>query len=66
MKVLAHLDPVVLERALLDELAETCPRAEPHAALVIVPNSRLAGHVERHDETIGSEARRVSQKQGGI
>ena len=47
MKVLAHLDPVVLERALLDELAETCPRAEPHAALVIVPNSRLAGHVER-------------------
>jgi len=47
MKVLAHLDPVVLERTLLDELAGFRPRGEPSAALVIVPTARLAGHLER-------------------
>ncbi len=47
MKVLAHLDPVVLERTLLDELVELRARNEALAALVIVPTGRLAGHVER-------------------
>ena len=44
MKVLAHLDPVVLERTLLDELAEFPPSS---AAVVIVPTRRLAGHLEQ-------------------
>lgn len=44
MKVLAHLDPVVLERTLLDELAESSPSS---AAVVIVPTRRLAGHLEQ-------------------
>ena len=47
MKVLAHLDPVVLERTLLDELVEFLPHGEQSAALVIVPTRRLAGHLEQ-------------------
>ena len=47
MKVLAHLDPVVLEHTLLDEVDGSHPRDGPSAALVIVPTRRLAGHVEQ-------------------
>jgi len=47
MKVLAHLDPVVLERTLLDELVESRVQGEPTSVLVVVPTRRLAGHVER-------------------
>ncbi|MHC4831522.1 MAG: PD-(D/E)XK nuclease family protein, partial [Planctomycetota bacterium] len=47
MKILAHLDPVVLESVLLDELVESRSQKEPTAALVIVPTHRLAGHLEQ-------------------
>ena len=47
MRVLAHPDPVVLERALLRELDHVHPAGEPGRTLVIVPTRRLVRHLQR-------------------
>ena len=47
MKVLAHVDPVVLERELLSRVDAAHPRGSVARTLVLVPTSRLAEHVQR-------------------
>lgn len=47
MKVLAHIDPVVLERELLSRVDSIHPRDRVARTLVLVPTNRLAEHVQR-------------------
>ena len=47
MKVLAHLDPHVLERALLDRAAAALSAERYGRVVVLVPTTRLAEHVQR-------------------
>lgn len=47
MRVLAHLDPTVLERELLSQVSRAGRAREPHRILVVVPTTRLADHVQR-------------------
>lgn len=47
MRVLAHIDPVVLERELLSRVDEAHPRDGVARTLVLVPTNRLAEHVQR-------------------
>ncbi|HKQ61211.1 MAG TPA: PD-(D/E)XK nuclease family protein [Candidatus Polarisedimenticolaceae bacterium] len=47
MKILAHPDPLVLERELVDRVAAARPGPGSARVLVVVPTARLADHVER-------------------
>ena len=47
MKVVAHVDPVVLERELISRVDAVHPRSGLARTLVLVPTNRLAEHVER-------------------
>ncbi len=47
MKILAHVDPVVLERELLSRVDAAHPVGSVARTLVLVPTTRLAEHVQR-------------------
>jgi ATP-dependent helicase/nuclease subunit B len=47
LKVLAHPDPVVLERELLDRVEAAHPPGGTARTLIVVPTVRLAEHVQR-------------------
>jgi ATP-dependent helicase/DNAse subunit B len=47
VKVLAHVDPVLLERELLARVDATHPRGAVGHTLVLVPTNRLAEHLQR-------------------
>lgn len=47
MRVLTHLDPLVLERAVLERVERARATDRPAHVLVVVPTRRLADHVQR-------------------
>jgi len=47
LEILAHLDPLVLERELITRVASAHPRRPDAATLVLVPTERLADHLQR-------------------
>lgn len=54
MRVLAQLDPVVLERELLQRIDGSHPRNGTGRTLVVVPTTRLVTHVKQRLSTIRS------------
>src|SRR5262245_281309 len=47
MRVVAHIDPIVLERELVARIGVEHPRDGSSRTLVLVPTTRLADHVKR-------------------
>jgi ATP-dependent helicase/nuclease subunit B len=47
LRIVDRLDPVALERQLLERVDAAHPRGEPGSTLIVVPTARLAEHVQR-------------------